>query len=183
MTLKNNNPFRLDVSHLTRQSPGTSREYDLEFPSLDFEPDFHLHDVQGTLIISVTDDGVALEGKLEAQTELGCSRCLDRYQQPLTLQFTEVYAFSPSEVEDDDHKEQPLPPDAVIDLEPLIREYALLDIPIKHICSEDCKGLCPVCGANLNEEDCGHRQEEIDPRMAKLKQLLDEEEIEKMSGE
>lgn len=183
MTLKKNNPFRLDVSYLTRQSPGTDREIDLEYPELDFEPDFHLHDVRGTLHVSVTGDGVALEGKLKATTELGCSRCLERYQQPLTLEFTEIYAFSPSGGNEDDHKAQSLPADGVINLEPLIRQYALLDIPIKHVCREDCKGLCPVCGGNLNEEDCGHEQEEIDPRMAKLKQLLDEEEIEEMQGE
>lgn len=183
MTLKKNDPFRLDVSHLTRQSPGTTREIELNYPSLDFDPDFHLSDVQGTLQVSVTDDGVALEGDLEAHTELGCSRCLERYEQSLTLQFTEIYSFSPAREKDDDQKEQRLPPDAVINLGPLIREYALLDIPIKHVCREDCKGLCPVCGANLNEEDCGHRREEIDSRMVKLKELLDEEEVDEMSGE
>lgn len=183
MTRKKNDPFRLDVSYLTQQSPGTSKTIELVFPHLEFEPDFDLEDVHGPLKVSVTNDGVALEGNLTAHTELGCSRCLTRYQQQLNLQFTEVYSFAPSGTTEDDNKEQPLPPDGVIDLEPLIREYALLDIPIKHVCREDCKGLCPVCGTNLNEEDCGHRQEEIDPRMAKLKQLLDEEELEEMEQE
>jgi len=183
MTLKKNNIFRLDVSHLARQSPGTSREIELEYPELSFEPDFHLHDLHGALQVSVTDDGVALEGKLKAETEMGCSRCLERYQQSLTLQFTEVYAFHPNGDDGDDLKEQLLPPDAVINLEPLIRDYALLDIPIKHLCREDCQGLCSVCGANLNEEDCGHDQEELDPRMAKLKELLDEDELEEMQSE
>lgn len=183
MTLKKNDPFRLDVSYLARQSPGTSRTFELDYAQLNFEPDFTLRDVQGQLTVSVTDDGVAAEGNLEAWTELGCSRCLERYEQHLDLIFTEVYSFHPAQDKNDKYREQLLPPDGVINLEPLLREYALLDIPIKHVCREDCKGLCPVCGVNLNEEDCGHRQEDIDPRMSKLKQLLDEDEVEEMEKE
>lgn len=183
MTLKKNNPLRLDVSHIARQSPGTYRTFDLHFPSLHFEPDLDLHDLEGEITVSVTDDGVAAEGQLSAKTELECTRCLEPYQQTLDIHFTEIFSFSPSQDEKDDLKEQKLPPDGYINLEPLIREYALLDIPIKHLCSEDCKGLCSVCGVNLNHEDCGHRQEDIDPRMAKLKQLLDEEEMEELGRE
>ncbi len=183
MTLKQNDPFRLDVSHLAKQSPGTYRTFDFQFRSLHFDPHFDLRDLEGTITVSVTDDGVAAKGKLTAETELECTRCLESYQQTLDIHFTEIYSFSPSEDEEDDFKEQLLPPDGYINLEPLIREYALLDIPIRHVCSEDCKGLCPVCGANLNEEDCGHHREEIDPRMAKLQQLLDEEEMEQLGRE
>jgi uncharacterized protein len=70
--------------------------------------------------------------------------------------------------------EQLLPSDGSIDLTPIIRDYAVLDIPISQVCKPDCKGLCPVCGANLNEGDCGHRQESIDPRLAGLKALLED---------
>jgi len=66
-----------------------------------------------------------------------------------------------------------LPEDGHIDLSPLVREYMLLDIPIKPLCSTDCKGLCPVCGENLNETQCGHTTESIDPRLAVLKSLLE----------
>jgi len=49
----------------------------------------------------------------------------------------------------------------------------ILSVPMKPLCKEDCKGLCPVCGANLNYEDCGHTQEKVDPRLLKLKELKD----------
>jgi uncharacterized protein len=49
-----------------------------------------------------------------------------------------------------------MPDDAHIDLEPLIREYALLEVPINPLCKPDCKGLCITCGENRNEVDCGH---------------------------
>ncbi len=176
MSIKKNNPLRLDVSYLIKQSPGTYREYDFDFSSLTLSEDLELVDVQGKIAISVTDDGVVADGDLEAFTQQQCTRCLEEYRQPLQIQFTEMFVFHPNG-EDQEILEHPLPPDAFIDLTPLIRDYALLDIPIRHLCSADCKGLCPVCGTNLNEEDCGHRPDEIDPRMAKLKQFLDEDEL------
>ena len=50
-----------------------------------------------------------------------------------------------------------VPEDAQIDLAPLLREYALLEVPIKALCRQDCRGLCPECGQDLNQSDCGHR--------------------------
>jgi uncharacterized protein len=71
-----------------------------------------------------------------------------------------------------------LPEDMHIDLAPLVREYMLLNIPINALCKEDCKGLCPICGENLNRNPHQHDEEEIDPRLSKLKSLLDENETE-----
>ena len=65
-----------------------------------------------------------------------------------------------------------LPDDAHIDLAPLLREYALLEIPISPLHKPDCKGLCPECGQDLNIRDCGHRPERSDSPFAKLKDLL-----------
>ncbi len=179
MTIKKNNPLRLDVSYLINQSPGTYREYEFVFPELKFDNDFTLTNIEGVIAISVTDDGVVADGDLKTETALNCTRCLQDYVQPLEIKFTEMYVFHPNG-EDGDDLEHQLPPDGFIDLTPLLRDYGLLDIPIRHLCREDCKGLCPVCGADLNQEDCGHEREEIDPRMAKLKQLLDEDELEQM---
>ena len=86
------------------------------------------------------------------------------------------YAFLPLAGSDGDDLEQLLPADGSIDLTPIIRDYAILDIPISQVCKLDCKGLCPICGANLNEEDCGHRQESVDPRLAGLKEMLEKSE-------
>jgi uncharacterized protein len=57
-------------------------------------------------------------------------------------------------------------------LEPLVREEMLLAIPINPICRADCKGLCPICGGNLNETLCSHEGEEVDPRLSILKTWL-----------
>ncbi len=176
MATKKNNPFLLDISWAAGQAQGTSRDVEFNFPSLHFEPDLAIRDLNGKVTTIVSEDGVMIRGRLTAETELECTRCLDVFPHQLEISFAEMYVFSRSQDEVNELEERRLPPDGYIDLEPLFREYALLDIPIKHICSPECKGLCPVCGGNLNKEDCGHRQEKIDPRMAVLKQLLDDEE-------
>ncbi len=175
MTLKKNDPLRLDVSYLVKESPGTYKEFDFNFTQLSLPGDLVLVDIQGVIAISVTEDGVVADGDIRALTQLSCSRCLEEFWQPLEIKFTEMFTFHPLENSGDD-LEQLLPADGSIDLRPLIRDYAALDIPISRVCKPDCKGLCPTCGANLNEVDCGHRTEWVDPRMAGLKELLEKSE-------
>ncbi len=176
MTIKKNDPLRLDISYLVKGSPGTYKEFEFNFPQLNFSPELTLVDILGKIFISVTEDGVVADGKLAALTQLSCSRCLKSYWQPLEINFTEMFSAHPAGDSGNDLGEQPLPADGAIDLTPIIRDYAVLDIPIRQLCSEDCKGLCPVCGENRNQEDCGHRQESFDPRMAELQKLLENKE-------
>jgi uncharacterized protein len=58
-----------------------------------------------------------------------------------------------------------------IDLTPFIREQMLLALPTRPLCSDDCRGLCPRCGANRNERDCGCREDMFDPRLSVLRSL------------
>ena len=173
---RKNDPLRLDVSYLVKQSPGTHKEFDFNFQHLELPPDLVLKDIQGKIAISVTEDGVVAEGDLKGETDLECSRCLEEYQQPLEIQFTEIFSAHPAENTDDDLGEQYLPKDGSLDLGPIMRDYATLEIPIRQLCSQECKGLCPVCGTNLNQTDCGHKIESIDPRMEGLKELLENSE-------
>ena len=64
--------------------------------------------------------------------------------------------------------------DGELELDELMREVFLLEMDTKNLCSEDCKGLCPGCGVDLNVESCRCKRE-IDPRLAKLAQLLEPE--------
>ena len=61
----------------------------------------------------------------------------------------------------------------LIDIDELIMTDVTLEIPFQLLCREDCKGLCPVCGSDLNEKTCNCTQKQIDPRLEKLKMLLD----------
>ena len=176
MAVKKNDPLRLDVSYLVNQSPGTHKVFDFNFPQLELSPEFTLVDVHGSITISVTEDGVVAEGKLGTLSQLSCSRCLDDYWQPLEINFAEIFLSKSSGDRVESQGEQPLEEDGSIDLSSILRDYALLDIPIRQICKKDCRGLCPICGINLNQEDCGHKIESIDPRLESLKGLVEEEE-------
>ena len=63
-------------------------------------------------------------------------------------------------------------PDDQLDLDQLLTEDILLDVPSKFLCSPGCKGLCPTCGKNLNQGPCGCERDTVDPRLAVLKDLL-----------
>ena len=112
-----------------------------------------------------------VQGSFEADTILECVRCLKEFTYPLDWEFTELFAFTKKSVSE---SELLVPEDAQLDLAPLIREYALLEIPIKPLHDPECKGLCIECGQDLNISDCGHSQDRDDSPFAKIKDLLDE---------
>ena len=74
--------------------------------------------------------------------------------------------------EEDDNGEFVVVPDDQLDLDQLLTEDILLDVPSKFLCSPGCKGLCPTCGKNLNQGPCGCERDTVDPRLAVLKDLL-----------
>ena len=78
-----------------------------------------------------------------------------------------------SELETIKEDELLVPEEGYIDLSPILREYLMIDFPTKPICKADCQGLCQECGTNLNHNECDCEEIDIDPRMAKLKDLLD----------
>lgn len=112
-----------------------------------------------------------MQGHFQTHFSVPCVRCLENSLQPLRTEFTELFnfpRFEPYETTEEDEAELVLPDDGYINLEPLLREYLLLEIPIKPLCQPDCKGLCPTCGANLNQGACEHAEQvEQDSRQGK----------------
>ncbi len=149
-------PLRLNVGFLVNQPIGTNREFHFEFPSIHLQPDLDLTGFAGTAKISRTPQGLLVQGKFQATVIAECVRCLAEFDQPLDMDFSELYAFSSRSVSESGLI---LPEDAHIDLEPLVREYLLIEIPISPLCRLDCKGLCAICGADLNQEVCEHQQQ------------------------
>ncbi len=162
-------PLRLNVGFVVAQSAGFSRDFPFEIPQINLPPDLHLNDLLGEVRVTRTPQGILLQAGLQALTELECVRCLASFQQPLKINFTELYAFSQRYVTDSGLL---MPETGIIDLNPVLREYAMLEIPISPLCKPDCKGLCPICGNNLNESTCNHEDDSGDPRLASLKSLL-----------
>jgi len=118
-----------------------------------------------------------LAGHVSTVLELTCSRCLEPFSVPIDAVFdlryqphTENAGEGEREIEEDDLTTAFYENDA-IDLGQLMREQFYLSLPMKPLCSDDCRGLCAVCGSNLNRATCECRPDWEDPRLAALKAL------------
>jgi len=166
------NPFRLNVGFLINQTVGFSRDFPVSVPKFHLEPDLDLDDISGFARVTRTSQGILAQVKLTATIPAACVRCLSEFTLTLETDFTELYSFAHKKIS---RTELTLAEDASLNLEPLVREYMVLDIPISPLCKPDCKGLCQICGENLNRSECTHPIEIIDPRLEILKSLLDTE--------
>jgi len=133
--------------------------------------------VEGKVSLVRTDRGILAKATLHTEVEVTCSRCLSLFDCPLTLNIEEEY-FPSIDVVSGTSLSLPEEPGCftiderhVLDLTEAIRQYALLAIPMKPLCGEDCAGLCPTCGYNLNQGPCGCLPQEADPRRSKLNKL------------
>lgn len=148
-------PLRINVGFLLHQPIGTSRDIPFDFPSLRLPPDLELGDFKGGVHISRTPQGLMLMGTFRGAMQMECVRCLAQFEQPLSTQVSELYAFNHHSVTESGLI---IPEDGNIDLAGLVRECLLLEIPIRPLCQPDCKGLCVICGADLNTEVCEHQK-------------------------
>ena len=126
------------------------------------------------------DDKFRLVGRARTTLEVACGRCLEAYRIPIDVPFDLSYlpqvenaGQREHEIHDEDLSTAYYRGEA-IDLGELLREQFYLALPMKPLCSEDCKGLCPHCGTNHNRGTCDCRPAWEDPRLAGLKTLLDE---------
>jgi len=110
-----------------------------------------------------TKDSFLIRGSMKGEFILECSRCLEKYNSELSLEIEEEVLKEEMEDADELH------------IADIIRDNILLSLPIKTLCSPDCKGLCPHCGQNLNRGECDCEVEQVDPRLAKLKNFFDTE--------
>lgn len=120
---------------------------------------------------------VQLRGTVKARAEVDCDRCLRAIEVPIETEFDVKYISSDDyratetvELQEEDLSVAVFE-DAAIDIDELVREQVLLALPTRALCAEECKGLCPTCGANLNERACGCQTHESDPRWDALKNL------------
>ena len=161
-------PLRLNVGFIVHQTIGYSRNFDFDVPQIHIKPDLILRDLLGTVGVSRTPQGLLVRVKMKAKISAECVRCLSDFDQDLDVDFSELYAFNRKSVTESGLI---LPEDGKIDLGPLLREFMFLEVPIKPLCRPDCKGLCPECGENLNENKCNHPPSTGDSRFDVLKAL------------
>lgn len=120
---------------------------------------------------------VHLRGTVTGDVDLQCTRCAEPLRHHLDVSFDDVFVPASDAADAGEHElegaeldEQIIEQDE-IDLTDVIREQVLLNLPEQVFCKEDCKGLCPQCGTDLNKTDCDCGENEIDPRWAALKNL------------
>lgn len=162
-------PLRLNVGFLVNSPIGISRIFNFEVENLPAGEDLVLADFSGSAKISRTPQGLLVQGDFQGTIPLECVRCLSEFTQRMHWDFTELYAFKRENVTDSGLM---MPEDAHIDLQPLVREYALLEIPINPLCRPDCRGLCIECGENRNKVDCGHRNNPGEIPLSNLGEFL-----------
>ena len=129
--------------------------------------------VEGTL--QSTGTGFRVTGTAKARRSFVCDRCLKACSENSAYAFTED--FRPSDGESSGDGESVFEGE-VLDIAPLILDVVLSAQPMQNLCRPDCRGLCPRCGADLNEKDCGCDRRPIDPRLAGLEKLLRDSEEE-----
>ena len=172
--------MRVPVTDLVGH-PGETRELQRAVPA-----DAFGSDPWGPTIATVEDpieldlhldavvEGILVRGTLRFTVQLPCARCLALQQRRLDVEVAELFV-DPTKREDDEEDDPgyELVDDlTAIDLTTMVRDALLIDLPVRVVCREDCQGLCPVCGADRNVADCGHRQGPLpDPRWAKLADL------------
>lgn len=110
-------------------------------------------------------DGVLATGVAEVQLRGECARCLTEIEADAEIDLQELFLFPG--VDPDDEEASRVEAE-MIDLEPVLRDAAMLDLPFIPLCREDCAGLCPTCGVNLNDDPDHEHGEVIDPRWASL---------------
>ncbi|MFC2012821.1 DUF177 domain-containing protein [Chloroflexota bacterium] len=166
--------MRINVAQQFKASIGTVRAYQID-DTADFAG--RNSPVQGSIRLIRTNRGILAKGVLDTEVEVNCSRCLSPFLYPVSLSIEEEYfpvidvvSGTPLALPDepgcftiDEHH--------ILDLNEAMRQYALLAIPMKPLCRQDCAGLCPRCGQNLGQGPCACPPQKKDSRWAKLREL------------
>ncbi len=115
---------------------------------------------------------IALQVKADVFYDTVCDRCLAPISKCYSMEFCKTVALSGT-LEDEDRDEYLIVENRMLELDEPLSEAIILEFPTKHLCKEDCLGLCPKCGKNLNEGSCSCERREIDPRLAGFAKLLE----------
>jgi len=169
----------IDLKEVTLKGLHINREVDLSLPSSIEEEVEVLKPCLVKLKVTPVGTKYRVVGSISLKVNLQCSRCLEGYPFDLFSDFELLYLpleEMPSEFElelEDKDANVAYYSENKIKLLELLQEQVLLALPMKPICSEECKGLCPYCGTNLNVSSCNCKAVHIDPRLEKLKKIKD----------
>lgn len=126
-----------------------------------------------TLCASMQNQMCTVEGQLETTITYLCSRCLTEFMEPLLVEVYEQFVQDPDKVIDDDDRIHVVTD--TIEFDPYLEQAIVLALSYQPLCSVSCKGLCPVCGVNKNEQSCTCDTRRIDPRLAELAKFFEQD--------
>ncbi|HEX6507545.1 MAG TPA: DUF177 domain-containing protein [Chloroflexota bacterium] len=174
-----------NVSQLLKSEIGQSRTYDFEGDEPLDLGDATASDIRGHVKFVLTNFGIVTGIHAEATLHLTCARCLEPFDTPASADFEEEYVPSidiqtglPSTTPRSDTA-MPISANHVIDLSDAIRQQLVLAVDLIPVCKQDCRGLCPTCGVNLNIETCLCPPVEAASPFAALRGLLQEAETDR----
>ena len=172
----------LDLTRYRQPEAHFSRTFQPEEVAQKGDPYRILAPVQLDFDVVKDKERFRLTGTVQTELELPCSRCLEPFRLPVDAAFDQRFlpaAAMAAEGEEREVQDEDIDisyyRDDQIDLNELLREQFYLALPMKPLCSEDCKGLCPQCGTNLNTGTCDCAAGWEDPRLAPLKGLVKRE--------
>jgi uncharacterized protein len=182
--------LRFNVAQLLREPVGSSRQYEVEVDLHELAPETdEIEGVQaatedgadnilsGPVKMMSTNAGILVKGWFRGEANVSCARCLEPVSVPLEVELEEVYKptidmlTGKTVVPDEEDRALWIDERHILDLTEVLRQDVLLALPLNAVCRDDCKGLCPTCGKNLNEETCDCHPEP-DPRWGPLVDLL-----------
>ena len=172
-----------NVAQLMKSPVGTALNYDIDEENVRLDEDLKIiGPIVGHVRLRRINQGLLADGWVDLTLEFECTRCLKQFEQQMHVLFEERFyptldvvtgvALTPP---DDGEDAFPIDAHHLIDLTEAVRQHVLLDIPMVTLCKEDCAGLCPQCGKDLNEGPC-NCQPEIDARLSVLQSLLQNQE-------
>jgi uncharacterized protein len=143
------------------------------------DPGLEFADARITGLVNLSKHGhdILIRGSLSGQMELACSRCLGSFAAPAAIDFDLLLTPASANARAADEELSPTDLDLdyytgeSVDLESLLREQIILMMPLKPLCDETCKGLCPHCGVNLNREACTCKNDAVNSPFARLAKL------------
>jgi uncharacterized protein len=125
--------------------------------------------------VKVAGAEVSVSGQIEARAQVECDRCLKQIELPVSADFAldyitgADYESSYAAALSEDEMSVAVFDGEAIDVDEIVKEQILLAVPARTLCRDDCKGICPECGTDLNAGDCACEPGEVDPRWAALK--------------
>ncbi len=162
--------MKFNLAPLLEEPVGSKMSFDIGEDQQKLAEDLDVDCIQGIVEFTRTNKGIFVNGQLHSQIQLECARCLETFAQ--SLDFHLEAQFGPPPIQPQEGPTFPIGVNGILDLTEPLREQALLDLPMRPLCRPDCRGLCIECGKDLNEGACDCVEETIDPRLARLKQLL-----------